>query len=215
MGPTRDQEPQMSQLLCLASAPPTEPEVLDRAVRTLQGRPAPLAPLTDVEQKALEAIYLGYRDMMLRVATRFAIADAEDVVQEVALRLPALLPQYQHGGLGGWLRRIVVTTALMRLRREGRRASLDELTEDAEPLPDVVAERVDLTRRALAVLPRPQREVVVLRFFLDYSHEEIARALGITATASEIRLCRALKVLRARFAGPMPSGERSSRRRAS
>jgi DNA-directed RNA polymerase specialized sigma24 family protein len=38
--------------------------------------------------------------------------------------------------------------------------------------------------------------VVILRFYLGYSHQEIAEALGITPNASEVRLCRALKQLR-------------------
>lgn len=171
------------------------------AVRVLQQRAQPVAPLSDAESRALGVIYEQYGDMMRRTAERLLVvkADADDVVQEVALRLPSLIGQYHHGGLGGWLRRIVVTTVLMRLRRERREAPLGDTDCASGELPDEVAERVDLVRRALAVLPKPQREVVVLRFFLDYTHEEIGQALGITATASEIRLCRALKQLRERL----------------
>jgi RNA polymerase sigma-70 factor (ECF subfamily) len=62
---------------------------------------------------------------------------------------------------------------------------------------DVVAlERDEELRRALGALPESLRHVVVLRLCLDYSHEEIAEALDISISASEVRLCRALKRLR-------------------
>ena len=58
-------------------------------------------------------------------------------------------------------------------------------------------EAVALSVEALARLAQPLREVVVLRMYHDYSHQQIAVALGISSTASEVRLCRALKRLRA------------------
>jgi DNA-directed RNA polymerase specialized sigma24 family protein len=49
---------------------------------------------------------------------------------------------------------------------------------------------------ALGRLAPPLREVVVLRYFVGCSHREIADLLAISAAASEIRLCRAIKALR-------------------
>ena len=195
------------QSLALLDSPPFltgDSEDVRGAVLRLQARGNSTAALTPEEADALATIFVLYSSMMRRTAERLLAvrADADDVVQEVALRLPALMYQYRHGGLGGWLRRIVVTTSLMRVRRMKREEPLQEMDVEHAELPDAVLERIDFARRALATLPQSLREVVVLRLFLDYSHEDSARALGITVAASEIRMCRALKQLRARFGEP-------------
>jgi RNA polymerase sigma-70 factor (ECF subfamily) len=124
-------------------------------------------------------------------------------VHDVFCRLPWLVVQYGTGGFGGWLKQITARVALMRLRAARSRRDDVPLEEWLDGVPgqatDADAMRVEddgEVRRALAGLPESLREVVVLRVYLEDSHQEIARALGITVNASEVRLCRALKRLR-------------------
>ena len=58
--------------------------------------------------------------------------------------------------------------------------------------------------RLVAQLPPSLRDVVVLRVIYDYTHAEIAAHLGITATASEVRHCRAVRRLRELSAARSP-----------
>jgi RNA polymerase sigma-70 factor (ECF subfamily) len=46
-------------------------------------------------------------------------------------------------------------------------------------------------RSALDALPEPQRQVVVLKDIYDWSHAEIAEAMGISVSATKVRLHRA------------------------
>ena len=46
-------------------------------------------------------------------------------------------------------------------------------------------------RRALESLPESQRQVVILKDVYDWSHSEIAEAMGISVTAAKVRLHRA------------------------
>ncbi len=126
-------------------------------------------------------------------------ADAEDVVQDVFVGLPEAMRRYEdRGAFGAWLRRVTVRHALMRQRRaKGRREEPHGLESEmlparAEPSSDVH----ELVERAVRALPEPQRHVFVLRIVEGYSHAEIARLLNSKVGTSEVRLSRALKVLR-------------------
>jgi RNA polymerase sigma-70 factor (ECF subfamily) len=58
------------------------------------------------------------------------------------------------------------------------------------------ASEFDSLRRALGRIDAGGRLVLVLRFYLDLSNEEVGRTLGISATAARNRVHRALKRLR-------------------
>ena len=58
-------------------------------------------------------------------------------------------------------------------------------------------ERLAALRREVARLPRSQREVLLLFYFVRMSYADMATALGITAAAVNQRLSRARQQLRA------------------
>src|SRR5438045_6408033 len=73
-----------------------------------------------VAQRQLYDLYSG---LMLSVCYRYtkSIADAEDVLQEGFVKVFLNLHQYKFKGeLGGWIRRIMVTTAINYLKRNVR-----------------------------------------------------------------------------------------------
>jgi DNA-directed RNA polymerase specialized sigma24 family protein len=55
---------------------------------------------------------------------------------------------------------------------------------------------LEAVRSAVRSLPMSLREVVILRVYLELSHDQVAAELSISKTASEIRFCRAIKLLR-------------------
>jgi RNA polymerase sigma-70 factor (ECF subfamily) len=205
-----------------AAAPPArrDPSDVAEAVAALRVYRANEAePLDDAQRQALTLIHQRYSAVLLVTATRVLGSrdDAEDVVQDLFCALPRLAAQYRGDGLGGWLRRAVVTRALMALRRARTRrlephATLDRLVAPAERPAISDWDEVD---RALRRLATPDRDVVVLHCCLGYSHAEISRALGLSVAACEVRLCRARKLLRVTLQASAPSGARTrSRARA-
>ena len=84
--------------------------------------PAPSADLTDLLQRcqrrepaAQHALYARYAGRMLGVARRYvrSVAEAEDILQDAFVKMFARLGEFRaEGSFEGWLRRIVVTTAL-------------------------------------------------------------------------------------------------------
>src|SRR5919106_720405 len=91
------------------------------------------------------------------------------------------------------------TRAIDELRRDRR---LTEVSEDVPPLATIGADRAETGAgivAAVAALPTEKRLVVVLRFWLDYTLEEIADSLEIPFGTVASRLSRALDDLRAQL----------------
>jgi RNA polymerase sigma-70 factor (ECF subfamily) len=135
-------------------------------------------------------------------------ADAQDVAQEVFLRLdgqPVL--QRPDGEVAAWLRRVCLNLTYNRLRGQ-RRASahlhragrLDRLDDEAAttdgPLLDVLrAEQQRAVRQALAALPERQRACVLMRHS-GYSYAEIAATLDLAPGSVGVLLARGERAFR-------------------
>jgi len=101
----------------------------------------------------------------------------------------------------GYVRRTIVNRYLNRtraLRRERLVAEPpDPSVADHEPVDDEAW-------RLLATLPRQQRAVLVLRFYLDLSDAQIADTLGCSVGTVKSNASRAMAKLRAALAPPSP-----------
>lgn len=152
--------------------------------------------------RALAELYREYGDAVYDAARRIlrSESDAEDVAQDVFVGLPEAVGGFEgRGSFEGWIRKVAVRAALMRLRRGRRLEGLDQgQSSDSGAARDhagAVIDRIAL-ERALGELSDPLRLVFVLKEVEGYSHRETARLLGITEGASEVRLFRARKKLR-------------------
>jgi RNA polymerase sigma factor (sigma-70 family) len=130
--------------------------------------------------------------------------DAEDLVQEVLLRVRRGLETYQPGSLEGWLSRIATNAFLDDVRRRKRRPE-DLLPEDpdwvlppssgadealaAEVLPDEI-------QAALLRLPEDFRAAVVLCDVVGQSYQEISDSLGVPVGTVRSRIHRGRAMLR-------------------
>lgn len=161
-----------------------------------------LARLRAGDGDALHMVFDQHAAALHRLAYRLLDSrdDADDVVQDTFVGLPRALAHYtDRGDLGAWLRRITVRLALMRLRGDRRRVAT--ALRSTAPAPTAEGPESDVVLkeqigRAIAALPPSLRAVVVLRMIEEYSHEEIASLLGMSVSASKVRLHRALKQLR-------------------
>lgn len=156
-----------------------------------------------------EDVYEQQADFVYSLSRRLSRgkSEAEDLFQEVFLRVHRFLPKFQGGSVRGWLRRIVVNTnsSLKRGKKNQTLASLDEAPGWKESLPDQgelplqVAERSDTRRdlqRALAELSEDFRTILILREVEDLDYAEIAEMLEIPVGTVRSRLSRARMALR-------------------
>ena len=159
--------------------------------------------------EALEALYRAFETPVYNLARRMLRnpEDAEDVVQETFLEVVRSIHGFRgEGHLGGWIRRIAASKALMRIRREQLRKA-EELDEDAVGSvaghgaagglgsPASVGMQIDL-ERAFEGLSETARAVVWLHDVEGYTHEAIAEMMGRTVSFSKSQLARAHARLR-------------------
>lgn len=130
-------------------------------------------------------------------------ARADDVVQ--ATWAAALeRPPRDRSNLRAWLAEVARNAARALGRADARRRGRERSVARPEALPSTaeLAERaslqVDLVQRVLA-LDEVYRAVLLLRYFEELSHEEIAARLGVPAATVRTRHARALEQLRERL----------------
>jgi RNA polymerase sigma-70 factor (ECF subfamily) len=138
--------------------------------------------------------------------------DAEDLTQEVFVRVFRSLSSYTPGTFEGWLHRITTNLFLDMVRRKAR-IRFDALPDDAERLPgkDPGPAQIyddthfdDDVQAALDALPPDFRAAVVLCDLEGLSYEEIAATLGIKIGTVRSRIHRGRTQLREALAHRAP-----------
>jgi RNA polymerase sigma factor (sigma-70 family) len=164
--------------------------------------------MTAVRQTAvgeIESWYRMYRVELVRLAA-FALGDrgvAEEVVQDVFARVYRKPPALRNPGEQlRYLRSAVLNRCRTRMARSasGRRAD-DRLRAQVNPYARSTEDAgVDAATReavlaAVRKLPRRQRDVVLLRYWLDLPEAEIAATLGVSAGTVKTSAHRAMSAL--------------------
>jgi RNA polymerase sigma-70 factor (ECF subfamily) len=177
--------------------PTSSPEQPDAAVR--EGVPS------------WEQIVEQHSERVYRLAYRLTgnAHDAEDLTQEVFVRVFRSLHTYTPGTFEGWLHRITTNLFLDSARRKSR-IRFDALPEDADnrlPSPVATPDAAYLNQMfeaALASLSPEFRAAVVLCDVEGLSYEEIADVLGLKMGTVRSRIHRGRTMLRAALAHRAP-----------
>ena len=162
--------------------------------RCLRGDSSAFEPLVTRHQRVLFS-------MALRLVGNYE--DARDATQNAFIRAYERLETFDpERKFFSWIYRIAVNECL-NLRR-GRRSHepLDGTIEAAPPRRDTVedAELAERVRAAIIELTQEQREVVVLKYFVEMSYEEISNTLDVPEKTVKSRLFTARQRLGARLA---------------
>jgi len=159
------------------------------------------------EQDVFAVLVERYKDAVQNLAYRMLgnATEAEDVTQETFVRAFTQLGTYKPvHKFSTWLLSIASHLAIDQLRRRRFLALPLEDVPFLEWLPDVgispeqsalQGEQQDEIQRYLQLLPSKYRAVIVLRYWYDFSYEEIAQALNLTAPLIKARLHRARELL--------------------
>ncbi len=128
-------------------------------------------------------------------------AAAEDVAQEAFVAAVRRLDQFdRRRRFAPWLGAIVANRAIDSVRaRAARREVAESGPEPASPPEQRGAPYSQEVLSALAALSPEHRAVIVLRYLLEYTPGEIARALGLPRGTVNSRLRRGLDALEGRL----------------
>ncbi len=163
------------------------------------------APARAAAEAAVAELYHAcYRRLVTQLyAFTSDVTEAQDVVQEAfarALARPQGLTDMDSPE--AWLRTVAINVVRRRWRR---RKILDTILLRDRPVLQLVEsapspERADL-RDALADLPRPYREVIVLHYLADLPVDDVARLLSVPVGTVKSRLSRGRAALASRLDG--------------
>jgi RNA polymerase sigma factor (sigma-70 family) len=132
---------------------------------------------------------------------------SEDLVQEVFLKVLKRASTFRgEGSCKAWIFNIARNVTFDYLRKadsdtKGGAEESDERLIDHRSSEQAAAGRqnLQLVERALAEIPAAAREVIWLARFVFDDYEELARALGCTASAARVRVHRAMQALNSAF----------------
>lgn len=162
------------------------------------------------DPQAFDEVYERFNRLVFQVALRMSgdPALAEDLSQEIFLRVFRHLEKFKgRSSLKTWVYRVSINCCRSRLGRRSRRSrswvevedrQLEQIPSTTEG-PDARLQRREASAtvaRALAELPLPFREAVVLRDISGLAYEEIAAVLGVRIGTVRSRIARGRDRLR-------------------
>ena len=134
--------------------------------------------------------------------------EAEDVTQEVLLRIWERLDHLPRKHTTAWIMKVTRNLCIDYIRRRQRTVRLFDVEDsEEEPQdrlevvsdPEVEVERSDMQRqieREILELPEPLRSVVILREIQGLKYEEVARTMDIPLNSVKVYLHRGRRILR-------------------
>jgi RNA polymerase sigma factor (sigma-70 family) len=153
-----------------------------------------------------ELLYRRHAAKLYAVCLQYSGNDEEarDILQEGFIKVFENLVHYKHeGSFEGWVRRIMVNTALEKYRSKHSLRRVDDIDQipepDAEPDNEDYAglQAVDLMG-IIRELPPKYRMVFNLFAIEGYSHREISKMMNISEGTSKSNLSRARVILQRR-----------------
>jgi RNA polymerase sigma factor (sigma-70 family) len=153
-----------------------------------------------------ELLYRRYAAKLYAVCLQYTGNDeeAQDILQEGFIKIFENLVHYKHeGSFEGWIRRIIVNTALEKFRSKHNLFRVDDIDRipepDAEPDNEDYAglEATDLLD-IIRGLPPKYRMVFNLFAIEGYSHKEISEMINISEGTSKSNVSRARAILQRR-----------------
>jgi len=154
------------------------------------------------DRKAQESLYKTLASRMMGVCMRYAkdTYEAEDVLQMGFVKVFQKISEFRgEGSFEGWIRRIMVNTAIESYRKNLRNLNLvdiDEVYDQPQNTFDMSGLELKDLLKLVQQLSNGYRLVFNMYVIEGYSHKEIAGQLGITEGASKSQLSRARAILK-------------------
>jgi RNA polymerase sigma factor (sigma-70 family) len=161
------------------------------------------------DRKAQRQLYKEFYGKMLSICMRYAgdRDEAKDILQDGFIKVFQSLDKFnQDGSLEGWIRRIMVNTALDKIRKDKRSLTLSQsedlfdvgvqMEEEEEDLDERMELNMKDVIRAMQDLSPGYKAVFNLYVLENMTHREIAEELGISEGTSKSNLAKAKLNLR-------------------
>ena len=147
---------------------------------------------------AQKHLFEFYSKRMMGVCLRYSTSreEAQDVLQMGLIKVFEKLEMYDHtGSLEGWIRKIIVNTALDNIRKHKKlqlNVDIDQVDYQLGSSNETVLEALSAQDLLKVIQQMPLGFKTVFNMYIieGYSHKEIAEELGITVGGSKSQLSR-------------------------
>ncbi len=157
------------------------------------------------EQLALVGLLLEKKQMYYRLAYSLTgnEADALDAISQTTLQVIEKIHTLRSKeAFVSWSKQILINVCREFWRKNPKTLPIEEALA-AEGACGLAIEEELMLRQYICQLQEIHREVIHLRFYLDYEYKEIARILEIPEGTVKSRLNRALEILRQQMGGAL------------
>jgi RNA polymerase sigma-70 factor (ECF subfamily) len=157
------------------------------------------------DRKAQESLYKTLASRMMGVCMRYAkdTNEAEDVLQMGFVKVFQKVADFRgEGSFEGWIRRIMVNTAIESYRKNLRNLNIvdiDEVYDQPQTTFDMSGLELKDLLKLVQQLSNGYRLVFNMYVIEGFSHKEIAAQLGISEGASKSQLSRARAILKGKI----------------
>jgi len=160
------------------------------------------------DRKSQELLFKTYYSKMMAVCMRYSRDHdtAQDVCQTGFIKIFEKLERYNFGGsFEGWMRRIMVNTAIDFIRKSKKELTIiedesrieDDTLEEEESVSELLGISISDVVEAMQDLSPAYKAVFNLYVMEDMSHKEVSETLGISQGTSKSNLAKAKKNLKA------------------
>jgi RNA polymerase sigma-70 factor (ECF subfamily) len=154
----------------------------------------------DKELKAQKALYEIYSSKLFSLCLKYSknYAEAQDNLQDAFISIYENIHQFKHkGSFEGWMKRIVINTALQRYRNQ-KVFSLNYEENLIQPENDYSENNISLNELLKCIQELPNRYRMVFNLYVldGYSHKEIAEMMEISVGTSKSNLARGRQILK-------------------
>jgi RNA polymerase sigma-70 factor (ECF subfamily) len=153
--------------------------------------------------KSQKQLYQMFASRLFGLCLRYASNEdeAKDLLQEGFIKIFENLKQYKHkGSFEGWMRRIMINTAMENFRKSSHfllydnEAKMESVQVKYEHVIEELSKK-DLLKMIQSLTPQ-YRTVFNLYAIEGYTHQEIAERLNISEGTSKSNLSRAREMLK-------------------
>ncbi len=164
------------------------------------------------DRKSQKLLYEHFYGKMVAVCMRYATDynEAQDILHEGFIKVFAKLKSFKNeGSFEGWIRRIIVNSAIDHIRTKKKltfdseeKSIIDNIKDEDEVLIEqehLVKIKAELIIELIQELSPAYKTVFNLYVLEGYSHKQVASSLGISEGTSKSNLAKAKKKLRELF----------------
>jgi len=154
------------------------------------------------DRRSQERLYKMFSSRMFGLCLQYSdnYDDAKDILQEGFIKVFQKLGQFDHrGSFEGWIRRIMINTALEKYRSHLHLFPITEQEMKKEVLAyEEAFDKLTASELIKLVQELPPRYRMVFNLYAieGYAHKEIGEMLGITVGTSKSNLARARGILK-------------------